>query len=158
MWIKSTSFNVWVRYFVWNFKGTLWNSPQNILPIHWKIWFLYNIEILRALRFKSSSVFLKRPPESRQTDRIMFRAIYQIHTKLLHSTLSNSPFEFHKKISHIQRYEFHTLLKIYELSDLRAHFMFLKCSHSNNVINIPPKLAIFMFTNQGKHFRSRRQQ
>ena len=21
MWIKSTSFNVWVRYFVWNFKG-----------------------------------------------------------------------------------------------------------------------------------------
>ena len=38
MWIKSTSFNVWVRYFVWNFKGTLWNSTQNISPIHWKIW------------------------------------------------------------------------------------------------------------------------
>ena len=48
MWIKSTSFNVWARYFVWNFKGTLWNSTQNILPIHWKIWFLYDIEILRA--------------------------------------------------------------------------------------------------------------
>ena len=62
MQIKSTSFNVWVRYFVWNFKGTLWNSTQNILPIHWKIWFLYNMEILRALRFKSSEVFLKRPP------------------------------------------------------------------------------------------------
>ena len=62
MWIKSTSFNVWVTYFVWNFKGTLWNSTQNILPIHWKVWFLYNIEILRALRFKSSQVFLKRPP------------------------------------------------------------------------------------------------
>ena len=54
MWIKSTSFNVWVRYFAWNFKGTLWNSTQNILPIHWKIWFLCNFEILRALRFKSS--------------------------------------------------------------------------------------------------------
>ena len=53
LWMKSTSFNVWVRYFVWNFKGTLWNSTQNILPIHWKIRFLYNIEILRALRFKS---------------------------------------------------------------------------------------------------------
>ena len=39
---------------MWNFKGTLWNSTQNILPIHWKIWLLYNIEILRALRFKSS--------------------------------------------------------------------------------------------------------
>ena len=35
---------------------------QNIFPIHWKIWFLYNIEILRALRFKSSYVFLKCPP------------------------------------------------------------------------------------------------
>ena len=60
--IKDLSFNVWVRYFVWNFKGTLWNSTQNILPIHWKIWLLYNIEILRALRFKSSFWFLKRPP------------------------------------------------------------------------------------------------
>ena len=51
---KCTSFNVWIRYFVWNFKGNLWNSTQNILPIHWKIQFLYNIEILRALGFKSS--------------------------------------------------------------------------------------------------------
>ena len=46
---------------MWNFKGTLWNSTQNILPIHWKIWLLYNIEILRALRFKSSYALLKRP-------------------------------------------------------------------------------------------------
>ena len=61
LWIKSTSFNVWVRYVVGNFKSALWNSTQNILPIHWKIWFLYNIEILRALRFKSSYAFLKSP-------------------------------------------------------------------------------------------------
>ena len=47
---------------MWNFKGTLWNSTQNISPIHWKVRFLYNIEILRALRFKSSYAFLKRPP------------------------------------------------------------------------------------------------
>ena len=60
--IKDLSFNVWVRYFVWNFKGTLWNSTQNILPIHWNIWLLYNIEMLRALRFKSSYALLKRPP------------------------------------------------------------------------------------------------
>ena len=46
---------------MWNFKGNLWNSTQNILPIQWKIYFLYNIEILRALRFKSSYAFLKRP-------------------------------------------------------------------------------------------------
>ena len=58
----SDAFNVWVRYFVWKFKGTLWNSTQNILPMHWKIWSLYNIEILRALRIKSPYAFLKRPP------------------------------------------------------------------------------------------------
>ena len=62
---KIKLFNVWVRYFVWNFKGTLWNSTQNILPIRWKIWFLCNIEILRALRFRSSYAFLKRPPGPR---------------------------------------------------------------------------------------------
>ena len=28
--------NVWVRIFAWNFKGTLWNSTQNILPINLK--------------------------------------------------------------------------------------------------------------------------
>ena len=32
------SFNVWARYFVWNFKWYLWNSTQNILPILWKIY------------------------------------------------------------------------------------------------------------------------
>ena len=48
---------------MWNFKGTLWNSTQNILPIHWKIWLLYNIEILRALtlRLKSSSTLWNAP-------------------------------------------------------------------------------------------------
>ena len=35
---------------------------NHIFQFHWKIWFLYNFEILRALRFKSSYTFLKRPP------------------------------------------------------------------------------------------------
>ena len=47
---------------MWNFKVTLWNSTQNIWPIHWKIWFLYNIKILRAHRFKSSYAVLKCSP------------------------------------------------------------------------------------------------
>ena len=35
-------------------RGSL-EFPTNILPIHWKMWFfLYNVEILRALGFKSS--------------------------------------------------------------------------------------------------------
>ena len=47
---------------MWNFKGNLWNSTQNILHIRWKRSFLYNIiQILRALIFKSSYAFLKRP-------------------------------------------------------------------------------------------------
>ena len=29
--------SVWIIYFLWNFKGYLWNSTQNILPIHSKI-------------------------------------------------------------------------------------------------------------------------
>ena len=37
------------RKFVMNVKGHLWNSTQNILPVHWKIWNFYNIQILRAL-------------------------------------------------------------------------------------------------------------
>ena len=45
------------RYFVWNFKGYLWNSTQNISPIHWKMRFLYSFENLRALIFTSSNVF-----------------------------------------------------------------------------------------------------
>ena len=51
---NTISFNVWVRYFVWNFKGYLWNSTQNILLIHWTKWILLTGENLRALRFKSS--------------------------------------------------------------------------------------------------------
>ena len=34
---KYTSFVVWVRQFVWNFKGTLCNCTQSILPIHYAI-------------------------------------------------------------------------------------------------------------------------
>ena len=37
--------NVWVRYFVWNFKGYLWNSTQNILPIHEKCGFYSQMKI-----------------------------------------------------------------------------------------------------------------
>ena len=42
----------------------LWNSTQNTLPIHWKTQFLYKVEILRALRFKSSYASMKRPTDT----------------------------------------------------------------------------------------------
>ena len=38
---KMISFSVWMRYFVWNFKDSLWNSTQNILPIYWKMCILF---------------------------------------------------------------------------------------------------------------------
>ena len=59
---KIVSFNVWVSYVVWNFKGSLWNSTQNILSIQWKMCILFTGENSRALRFKSSKAFLKCPP------------------------------------------------------------------------------------------------
>ena len=39
--IKIASFNVWVRYFEWNFEGNLGNSTQNILSIHWRMCILF---------------------------------------------------------------------------------------------------------------------
>ena len=51
---KIVSVNVWVRYFVWNFKGSLWNSTQNIWPIHWKMCSLLTTEDLRVPRFTNS--------------------------------------------------------------------------------------------------------
>ena len=50
------------KIFCVEFQRGLWNSTQNILPIHWKMQLLYNVEILRALGFKSSYVVWKRPP------------------------------------------------------------------------------------------------
>ena len=54
--MKCTSFNVWVRYFVWIFKRYLWNSTQNILPIHCKLRFLYNVENV-FLRFSPGTTW-----------------------------------------------------------------------------------------------------
>ena len=51
LWIKRASFNEWVKYFVWYFKGDFWYSTQNISPIHWKTRFLYNVEIWRAIAY-----------------------------------------------------------------------------------------------------------
>ena len=56
--VKIASFNVWIRYFTWNFKATLRNSTQNILPIHWKVYSLLRSEILRAHKFTGSKAFI----------------------------------------------------------------------------------------------------
>ena len=45
---------------MWSFKGYFWSSPLNILPYIERYYFSYNVQILRALGFKSSYAFLKR--------------------------------------------------------------------------------------------------
>ena len=45
-------------WYLVNFKGTLCNSTQNILPIHWKMCISFTGENLRALRFKGPLEFL----------------------------------------------------------------------------------------------------
>ena len=57
--IEYTSFRIWVRYFMWNFKEYLWDSIKTILAIQWKIRFLNtcNFEIVRGLRLKNLCLF-----------------------------------------------------------------------------------------------------
>ena len=45
-----------------NIKRYFCNYIQNILTINWRIWCLNNIEFLRALRFKSTYMFLNPHP------------------------------------------------------------------------------------------------
>ena len=49
-----------------------------ILPIHWKIWFSYNIEILRALGFKSSYAFFKRPLVSKLIANVIMQKVADV--------------------------------------------------------------------------------
>ena len=72
------------KVFVWNFKGYFRNSTQNILPIHGNILILYNIEILRALRFKSLQTFLKGPIPTHPPQYII------LHIRILICLLRNS--------------------------------------------------------------------
>ena len=59
--IKYTSFNVWVRYFVCNFEGNLWNSTPNILPIHWNIRFYTMLNLQELLDLRAHMCFWNAP-------------------------------------------------------------------------------------------------
>ena len=69
-------FNVWVGCFVWNFKGTLWNSTQNILPIHWKMCILFTSENLRAHK-----CFWNAPLDLSNSGGILFACLFSIFYK-----------------------------------------------------------------------------
>ena len=51
-----------IRFFVWNFKDTLLNY-HTLKYIDIYMYILYTDTTLRALRFKSTYAFLKRPPD-----------------------------------------------------------------------------------------------
>ena len=112
---------------MWNFKGTLWNSPQNIILIHWKIWFLYNIEILRALRFKSSYVFLKRPPV--QLDELRYEC-----SKSIYATMHGNTGDNFRLLCQVCRY-YHSTISYMKIKTLifdnlgkRMRFLSLMCN------------------------------
>ena len=58
---KIHIFQCLVRYFMWNINSSLWNSTQNILPTHWKMQLVSNIEISRALDIRACKHFLNTP-------------------------------------------------------------------------------------------------
>ena len=64
VWIKYLFFSVWTSYFVWNFKGHIWNSTQIIPTIHWKVGLSHKVNILRVLKFKSPYICFWTPPRS----------------------------------------------------------------------------------------------
>ena len=119
-----TSFNVWARYFAWNFKGYLWNSTQNSLPIHWKIWILHDVVNIRAPRFTSSYPFSKCSQMS-QTDACGI-------------------------CSHVIKYKPITVLHLYSLSKILNWFCgpYLKYSfiHPCNTKYVPHSIEMQRYT------------
>ena len=45
-------------FFIWKFKGNLWNSKQKITPIHCKMWFIHKIEISNLRPHKCFEVWI----------------------------------------------------------------------------------------------------
>ena len=62
MWIKSTSFNCMSKIYCVEFQRYPLKFHTKYPTHTLKDMILYNFETLRALRFKSSNAFLKRPP------------------------------------------------------------------------------------------------
>ena len=93
-----------------NFKGTLWNSTQNILPIHWKICLLYNIGILRPLTFKSSYAFLKCPLVGTSLASLLLFEFENGHRKCVHSGV---PLWQWKQIWYIVESELFSVTKVH---------------------------------------------
>ena len=98
---------------MWNCKGILWNSTQNILPIHWKIWFLYSVQVLRAPRFKSSYAFLWAPhptptphPPSLQSSMLRIR---QYMLRIRQYTATENP-DNYQLFLHFQSHPFKVFL------------------------------------------------
>ena len=63
------NFNLWMklafllcRLDILCYKEYLWNSAQNVWHIHSVLRFLHYTDILKALRFKKSCMFLRWPP------------------------------------------------------------------------------------------------
>ena len=73
MWITSTSFNVWVRYFVWNFKGYLWNSTQISYPYIDRYDFYTTLKFLELLDLRAHTRFWNAPQVNDRCRNVKFK-------------------------------------------------------------------------------------
>ena len=91
------------KIFVWNFIGYLWNFIQNILPIHWKLWFLYNDANRRDPR--TYTCFLNGPVFS--TARLLPQRVHQKSATLGHLQPPASPLRRRSPGSGVWRQQVH---------------------------------------------------
>ena len=86
--IKS-SYSVYVwRLFLWNFKCSLWNVAQNILPVHQEMFILVKDENVIALTFTSHKPILKRALNNLKTPCSAWNALWVVIKSILYQ-LSN---------------------------------------------------------------------
>ena len=60
--LRSLKFSTANKINIFQCMGKIFCVEFQRVPIHWKIQFLYDVEIFRALGFMSSCAFYKRPP------------------------------------------------------------------------------------------------
>ena len=91
--LQCTSSKVWTIYFIWGFQY-LFHSAQNILPIRWKRWLLYNVDILWAsvhLKYTFYICTLKKHLSAQTECRQWYRA-YIAHWNIIQRKIKAPPF------------------------------------------------------------------
>ena len=84
---------------MWNVNGYLWSSTQNILPIHWKIQFINNVENLKSSQIYEFLCIFEMPPRRH----VIHRHIIIITSHYLDQWWSSSMTHIYRNYSSISR-------------------------------------------------------